>query len=727
MSQEIKEKDREVQSYDPEGVEKEINDYLLDRIPILKETKKNILGNFDFEQLMKEADVEYIPHNLKESKNNSVMLIQDEIKGLRGSRVVPIGNTTQDWRSNVSESVLLTKISIAMSILMGQNPEGNFKSYNDMFKRNKALAYSLWKRNWSVSHAKDQYELLIFDLAKYGWAIGRTYPRYIADTGKVLESINDDRPEKNKYKDVNIVQYNDVYRERLDPYKAWIDDMTNLMDPWSMNDWYYEKDYSWDSFVIEFGEYENIKYVKKGGGKETEADREDNDATEMRDDIITVGFYENRAKDLYVIRIPSQSVTLYHSPLPNDKKKLSCFHGLWNIRDPKTPYGIGIYEIIRNDKVLYDRMRNMTIDQLVMAIYPMLWYSGAGGQTNDGEYLLSPATIKQKAPGTTVEQTDIKYDSRGWEGVAKVKEDMDDTSGITPTLGGATEANTLGQSLQDRDSALQRLSIPLNNIGKMIVQDAYITVSWFPQIYSIPEIRKFANEEEIQAYVNETGKLAQNINSTKTDSETGQSQEVSADFFPTFDLSLEDRDGELIESKENRFFNLNHDIQLESINWEGMIEIDAKSIVSPSPELERQRKLELFNLIQPVIEKISLTVKGDPMAGIQPDIETAFALAKPAIQVLEIQDEKPKLWLPDELVKFMEDPEAYKAEQAQKIMQQQQQQMQMQQQAEQKNKLFIPLGASQSPESQAQSADTIVPRNQITNPVRKTIGEMGKV
>jgi len=714
----LKEIDRKIETYNPQGEEFDVCEYLKKRIPILKETKKSILDGFNFEQLMKDADREYIPHNLRENKSSSIMLVQDEIKGLRGSRVVPItGAGDDEWRSDVSEPMLLSKVQTALAILIDQNPDATFKALNEKFKRNTAFAYSLWKRSWIVAKSKDQLKLCVFDLAKYGWCIGRTYPRYISRKGKVLVEINDDHPEKNKYKDVEIVQYNDIYRERLDPHKSWIDDMANLSDPFSTNDWYYEKDYSWNSFVAEFGDYANLDYVKKGGRVLSE-DEDDDDAKQMRDDIITVGFYESVDKDLYAIQIPSQNVTLFYSPLPNDKKKLSCWWTIWNIRDPKTAYGIGLHEIFKNDKVLFDRVRNMTVDQLIMAIYPMLFFSGAGGQTGDGTLTISPNTIRQKVPGTTIDQVDIKYDQRGWEATTQIQEDIDEITGITPTLQGETTAKTLGQSLQDKEGALKKLSTPLKNISSMLETEAFISLSWMKQIYSIPEIKKFANAEEIQAYVDETGKLAQNVLPLKTD-EMGQPIEMQADFFPQLEMALEDRDGVLVESKENRFFNVGADLDLNLLDWEGMIEVKHDSMLSPTPELERQRKLELYNLIAPAIAQIVLAIKTD--------VDTALALTKPVIQILESQNEKPKLWLPDEVVKAMEDPEAYKA---QLLIQQQEQMMMEQQHIESKQKIMSDDIISKGPPLFVPAkgeAPKVVGEGQITNPVKDSMNEMLKV
>jgi len=238
------------------------------------------------------------------------------------------------------------------------------------------------------------------------------------------------------------------------------------------------------------------------------------------------------------------------------------------------------------------------------------------------------------------------------------------------------------------------------------------------QIYSIPEIRKFVSEKEIQEYADETGRTAQNVIPTKTNPETGEPIEVQADFYPQLELAIEDRDGMLIESKENRFFNLGTDISLNALDWEGLIEVKTDSMLSPTPELERQRKMELFNLLQPVIAQISLAIKTD--------VDTAISLAKPVYQLLEIQNEKPNLWLPDELIKAMENPEEYKAKQQEEMAKQQQATMEKEMMANEKaktaNSLFLPAektGGGQSP--------MVVPPSQVTNKVGETLANADKM
>jgi hypothetical protein len=705
MPKKIEKPEEPKDSYSPKGEELEIKTYLEKRIPVLKDSKKHILGNLNFEEIMKEADREYQPRFLGEKGRKNFIFGEDEVRGLRGSRAVPItGKEGEEWRSNVSEPLLMVKIQTALSILVNQNPEAVFKAITPKYKESTKISYSLWKRSWNVGRAKHQLKLFVFDLAKYGWAIGHTYPRQVKRKGDILVELDLDNPEKNKYKERDIIEFNDIFREKLDPYRTWIDDMTNLTDPWSMDDWYYEKDYSLDSFNREFGQYANADLVKAGRARSPSEDEDGaSDAeTNKRDDIVTVGFYESKNKDLYGIWIPTQKILLYFSPLPNDKKRLSCWHTYWNERDPRTPYGIGLYEQIKHNKVLYDRLMNMSIDQLVMAIYPMLFYSGANSLTGSGDMVISPGVIKQKLPGTDIEQIKIDYDNRGIDATRYLAERMDEASGITPTLQGEIAGKTLGETLHAKDAALKRLNIPLANIAQALEDEAYISLSWMEQVYSTPEVLEFETVEDLLEYAQENDREPVNTRE-EIDETTGVTRKVIADFLPVLELGLdEDREGNLIESPEDRFFRMGLDMKTTDIKWEGRIAVEPQSIISPSIELERQRKMELYNLVSPTVQLMAQAM----MSG-QPQL--ALALYKPTEQVLESQDETPENWLPDDVVKLAKDPEA---------------------RAQMLNPLFVqgqtPPGAEGMPEEGVPAAgDTVIPRDEITNPGRESLEQVG--
>ena len=713
MPQNIEVRQKPPKPYNPGRQETKIQQYLLKRVAVLKETKKNILNGVNFEEIMKAADREYRPEFLSQKETTGVMLIQDEIKGKRGSRIVPItGSEGEEWRSDLSEPTLLVKIQTALSILVDRNPEAVFKAITKQYKGRTELAHALWKRGWTKGKAKRQLKLFIFDLAKYGWAIGRTYPRLERSEGEILETLDIDNPENNTYKKVIITDYNDIYREKLDPYRTWIDDMTNLTDPWSMDDWYFEMDYSKDRFDESLGIYENANTVKFSSKKIDLDVEEGNDKTKQRQDIVTVGFYESKKKDLYSLWVPDQNIVLYHSPLPNDKKKLSCWHTYWVERDPRTPYGIGLYEILKHDKVMYDRFDNMDMDQLTMAIYPMLFYSGANKTIGDGTLTVSPGLIKQKLPGTTIDQVKIDYDPRAPEAIARKKKSIDENTGITPLLEGEVQGKTLGETLHAKDSALRRLSTPLGNIAEALEDEAHISISWIPQVFSIPEVMKFANKEALEAYMEETHKEPSDVTE-------GKNGAITADFMQVLDIPLEeDREGNLIESPEDRFFEVGKDIPQDQLDWEGEITVEPLSILAPSPELERQGKRELFNLVTPIVEVVVQLIQ----AG---DVKSAADMARPLRQVLESDNEKPENWLPPEIIEYEKDPEGFmkrfKAQQGadQPLFTNPEEEAIAAAEAEKAEK----TGGVGLPAKPSQRSNPVVGRKSVTNPVREVLNK----
>lgn len=658
-----KPEDVAVETYVPDTKERIVLEHLEKRIPILKKSRKQILndggGGFDFDQLMKDADKEYVPHELKrQAKPGSVYLEMDETLGIRGARVVPItGNEDGAWRSDISEPTLFVKVNTALSILMQQNPEATFKAVLDKYKPTTALAKAIWTRSWDLACSREQMQCFIMNLAKYGWAPGRTYPRIVKRKKEVLIELDIENPENNKYETKTIVDFNDIYREALDPHRTWIDDMANMTDPWSLNDWYFEKDFSKDAYDREFKRYANSGKINAGMPyRDGESELTSlNEETKQRNDIVTLGFYENLEKDLYAIYAPSDKVVLYSGPLPNDEGMLSYWDACWNMRDPRTRFGVGLYEILKNDKVMYDRWDNMTTDQLIMAVYKMLFYSGPAA-AGDGKIRIEPGVAKQKLPGTTIDVVDVKFEPRAFEWLDRRKEMMDENTGITPTLQGQVEGKTLGEVLHAKDAALKRLNIPLANIAYAIEKDAYLTLSWANQVYSLPEVMEFADEKQLNAFTQETGRMWDQAT-------VYPSGKISADFPKTLDLSLDkNRDGELIESPGARFFTIGQDVQKSAIKWKGRVTVKAQSIVATSQELERQRKLELYNLVSPVVTGIS-----QAMAIGQFSI--ALGMAKPVVQILEIQNEKPENWLPDDVVQMINNPELAKQAESQMKMQ----------------------------------------------------------
>lgn len=705
-------------TYVPDKEEQILQTFVSKRRDQMQEYRRSL----GIEKEWNEADIEYIPHEL-EFGTPRKRFETDQDTGLR-SRMVPIGDQSQNWRSNSSATTLLEKIQTAFSIVIDQNPEAMLTALSRKYEDTTQLAYSLWKRNWAITDGKEVLKLVVFDLLKYGWGIGRSYPRKISYKKDILVEYDSEHPENNKYESKDITWFNDVAKQRLSPYRTWIDENTKPYDVYSKNDEYFELDFSYDEAKTEFGYYKNFEYVKPDSKIEYEYEKRPDTSTENtknlseRTDIVTIGFYNNRAKDLSVCWVPKDKIILHKCPLPNDDGMLSTWDTPWILRSADSPYGISLWKIIKQDKELYDKYNNMTADQLVLSIMKFGFHTGTSGVLGDGIINIVPGQSKQITNGK-FEWMEIPGPGKeAFEGLKYQKDAMDKSSGVTPTMEGDVTGKTLGEIQLAREAALKRMKVPIDNIAWALEQDAYLTLSWMKQVYSTPEVKEFANEGEIRAYENSLG-IVHNEVYQDTDPLTGlPTGPMTATFLPELSLHLEDRNGKLYESEKSKFFQVGKDIKPEQLNWKGIFKVIPRSIVGTSEVILKQTKTEMANMLIPLF------------------VQPVELVGKAAMQILKVNEEDPLDWLPEAWLQFLN------------LKPQEQQQ-----QIEQDQEMFIPTDGS-APQPQAggavnpgaahtgnsqqtmqnrmgaspQHAQTVVPNGQVSSAkIPMATGGMGKL
>jgi hypothetical protein len=627
-------------TYSPTEEQKKATEKLQERITYLKDARKqNLPGStHSIEDIWSEVDVEFTPHELSFMNTNKRRFETDQSDGLR-SRLVKLGED-ENWQSNISSSDFYVKVATAVSVLIDMNPEAVFEAASRKHEKSQLVAYTLWKQSWEVSLARQQMKLYAFNDAKYGFAVGKTYPRIIEQT-------------KNGKR---LVKYNDLCRKSFNPWSVWISDTARLGDPYSVNDWYHEVEYDEDGFKQDFteAEYPEAKFVKPG--MYVSYDKGPSADSDKKTNKITVGFYENQVTDKYQVIIPSAGILLYDGALPNDDAMLSLWFSPWTLRDDRSIYGIGIYEIIRNDKVLYDKLSNMTMDQLVLSIYKMFFYKsvetmGENGKMvvtpGGGEPMMDPASISwMNVPGPGPE---------AWKGMEWQKSLIDENSGVPMQLSGKFGGRTLGQDMQAKETALERLKTPLDFICDALQEEAYLSLSWMKQIYSTPEVLEFVDREDLAASLEEMGMDKEDIatylqefddprtNGTlmyqtpgETDTETGEVTpgKNRANVYKEIPARLKkgDRD-ELIESDDRRFFRFGLDLDMGHLDFRGIIRINPQSILRPSKELSKRNDLDLFNLVFPSIQAMAANPSLVP------------ALMPPIKQIIAAYDKDPKDWI----------------------------------------------------------------------------------
>lgn len=632
-------------TYVPDATDRVLRKYTGRRSKEMMDYRK-ALG---IEAKWQEADEEYIPHELDFGTTRK-RFETDQDTGLR-SRMVPVGDVTQQWRQASSAPTLLAKIQTAISIIIDQMPEADLVALQKKYEATTDLAYALWKRNWQITDAKEKLKLVIFDLVKYGWATQRTFPRNISYPKQILVEKDEANPENDVYESKNLTWFNDIDRQRLDPFRTWIDEMATPYDQYSMNECYFEIDVAYDAGAVEYGKYPNWKYVKRDSvvirnDQQRKSNRKkENEDARTRKDIVTLGFFESRHKDLFVIKAVKDDIILYASPMPNDDGYLSVTHGLWLLRKSGMPYGVSLWEIIRQNKALYDKMKNMGMDQLVLSIMKFGLFSGTSTALGDGKVEIIPGQARQVTNSSgnakdAVSWMEVPGPGKDfWVGLEAVAKMMDDESGITPTLEGEVTGKTLGEILHAKEASLKRLKTPIENIAWMIEQDAYVTLSWMGQAYAVPTIKQFTTDDEMRAFEDEEQINHTELFGTLQTDENGQQSigaPYEAHYLPQLSLHLEDSDGKLTQSKKSKFFQVGDEIQPSQLKWRGIFKVIPRSIVDSSQELVKASKMEMFNMLVPLLQ-------------FPPEL-----VGKAAREILKVNEEDFKDWLPDAWIQYLE-------------------------------------------------------------------------
>lgn len=592
--------------------------FVKQRIFDLQEFRKQNHYGTNLETLWAESDREYVPHRI--GNKGKKMLVTDEDKGWRGA-LVSLG--ASDWQSDIAQTNPYTKIQTALSILVDRNPSGVFLPASKRYTATTELIKQLYQRSWEYAKSKNQLKLFIYNLAKYGWACARTYPFRVTRKVKVMSEYNQESPENSKYEDKEIVEFNDIFRENLDPWNVWIDDMTRPSNQFSIRDWCWRKVYAKDAAQEEFRKYSRWKYVETGGITSDKVTQQGDSSKRFKErDLVEVYFYENRLKDLFMVIINGVPVVIEPLPISDAKgiKKLSLWHAYWTLRHSESPYGIGIYEAIRYDQKMLDRIRNMTIDQLTLSIYKMFFYTGTQMLQETGDIKISPGVGKQVLNPRDVNWLEVPGPGQdAWLGIERFKKDIDESSGISDTLEGTITGKTAFEIAQAKEAALKRIKSPLDNILEALDTEAYVTISLIQILYSIPETYKIVDPLLIEDYLKEVGS---DPDLYERDTEGG----FTAKVFPEFPLQLEeDEGGNLIETGKTRFFR----VKPKLMQWEGIVNVKAQSILTGSKQVDKALELEMYNILIPLLAQ-------------PPEI-----YARVAKSIVKLYDRDPRDILPD--------------------------------------------------------------------------------
>ena len=598
--------------YNPDGDEKKVYDQYLRRKRELLDSRRSVFG-LDIDELMRRMDKQYFN---REANIPPAELDPDQ-------KPVAINNA-------------FGKVQTALGILIDRNPEISLEESNPKYSANRELIKGLAQNSWKNTNSLGQLKLSIFNCAKRGWFVGRTFYRCLKHDARFLDRIEDNN--KRTYKKQEIKKVDDVQYMNINNFNAWIDEATVPEDFYSTRDWMWREVVHIDDLRRQFpqAEYPNMKFVSEGGDtRETiygssdknSSDRSSsNEAKQTKDGMTEVFYYENQYEDWFIVEI--NGVMVVWEPLPQHSKRLSLTYGYWNLRGAETIYGIGIVEAMERDESLIDRILNLDMRHLLTVIAPPGFYTGS--EDPDDETLkYKPGQLSRTLDPNNINFLDVPPGSnRGIETISWIEGKEDNRTGITRTLEGEQGGSdtTAFETGVNRESGLKRLRLPMRSIEYALQWEFMNRIDLIKQVYTDYKVERLTDPEDIQNYLDEVEADPAYYFIENEGNPAGE--EFYTREYRTVQMNVEqDEEGNYIESEEKRFFK----VKPEMLSFEGDVIVEAESLLVQSEELEKADTLRLANILIPLVQQ------GDPAV-----------VGRTVKQLLYAFNKDPRKWLPDE-------------------------------------------------------------------------------
>jgi hypothetical protein len=263
------------------------------------------------------------------------------------------------------------------------------------------------------------------------------------------------------------------------------------------------------------------------------------------------------------------------------------------------------------------------------------------------------------------------------------KQIIADNTGINDILSGTAGEGTLGTTLIMKEAALNRLIIPRNSVVSGIQQDAYMTVSWIQQTYTVEKVSEFSTSDELdqfvannpQYFIEDLTKKSHEGDDTELDeNEGGEDREsgyggdhdtenqggkyrvaYSKKARLNFDIKFNPQDENSDQISE---LTDEYDIPLtklfEILDSRGHtsdrieIVIDPTSTLLPSDEINKQRITQLYQLVGPATAQI---IQGMTQL---PDLSRALLVQLE--QILTVNGESIYDWFPQDIYNSIMNP-----------------------------------------------------------------------
>ncbi len=358
-----------------------------------------------------------------------------------------------------------------------------------------------------------------------------------------------------------------------------------------MNDWCWRKLYKWADFQREFptDQYPRAARVQPKGGLTLHA--EDNKPPEnpekVENDLVEVYFYENRAMDKMAVQANNEVIDMF--PLPYKHKDLSLVWAFWTMRSETCIYGIGILEAMMQDQEMYDKINNMSVDQLVLSIWKPYMYSPSEELDIMNKYLEPGKGIKVNDP-KNIQFMEIPGNTNEvYHRLEMIRDNIDESTGITKTLSGDIIGKTVYEAEQNRQAGLRKLSVPITGLETAMQNCWNLLIPLARQVYAQPEIKqKLTGPDGLKAY-------EAIMNSARPDL-------VQADpngMVTTFQNRMMRMPVEIDDDMNSIATDSDKDVELSEalLKWEGKLQVKAFSMLPEDPYTKREEYKELYLIL----------------------------------------------------------------------------------------------------------------------------------
>ena len=534
------------------------------------------------------------------------------------------------------------KIQAALSILLDRNPKLILEERLAKYSANRELIRGLLEASWKNTNSLGQLKLSVFNCAKRGYFVGRTFNKKIQHQARFPKGF--DSKGMMQYEKKMITKMDDIAYINLDNHNVWLDEQARPEDMFSIRDGMHREVWHIDDVRRTFPEkdFPNMKFVKEGGNVQEHLEGDQTSSTssqasqarDLKKGMTELFFYENQFDDWFIIEI--HGVMVVWEPLPQWSKRISYTTGLWNLRSAETIYGIGLVEEMERNDTLIDRILNMDMRQLLLSLNPPGFYSGPEDYENEN-IKIQPGVLRRILDPKNISWLQVPpANIKDTLGVAIpwLEQKEEQMTGITKRLEGEEQQKANDTAFEigvGREASLKRLKLPLKSIQYALNWEFMNRADLIKQTYSDFQVKELSNEEDIMAYLDEV-KADPDFYFIENEGTIGQEKFFVKDF-REMPLSLEQNEkGDFIESDKKNFFK----IKPEYLPWEGDITVDVNSMLVQSDELERADTLRMANVLIPMF---------------QMPVEIAL---KPAKQILVSNNKDPKKWLPQDWMDKLE-------------------------------------------------------------------------